>query len=64
MNPHVLLFSADVFCGSVDEPLEPGGDGEKGPRELPHPLTTDHQKDQRGERTKVKENILSTVYVV
>lgn len=31
MNLHLLLFSADVFSGSVDEPLEPGGDGEEGP---------------------------------
>lgn len=47
-------FSADVLGGSVDEPLELGGDGEEGPRELPHPLTADHQEDQRGERAKVK----------
>lgn len=35
---------------SVDEPLEPGGDGEERPRQLPDPVTTDHHKDQRGER--------------
>lgn len=40
--------SADVFGGSVHEPLEPGGDGEEGSRELPHSPTADHQEDQRG----------------
>ena len=43
-----------MLGGSVDEPLELGGDGEEGPRELPHPLTADHQEDQRGDRAKVK----------
>lgn len=50
-NPHVLCFSADVLGGSVNEPLEPRGAGEERPRELPHPLATDYQKDQRGKKT-------------
>lgn len=53
-NMCVLCFSADVLSGSVNEPLEPGGVGEERPRALPHPLTADHHKDQRGERTKGK----------
>lgn len=40
--------SADVFSGSVHEPLEPGGDGEEGSRELPHSPPADHQEEQRG----------------
>lgn len=57
-NWNLHLFSAGVSSGSVDEPLEPGGDGEERPWELSHPLTADHQKDQRGERTQGKENTL------
>lgn len=57
ININPLPFSADVLGGSVNEPLEPGGDGEEGPRELPHPLTTDHQEDQRGEKTKAESRI-------
>lgn len=49
MSPHMLHSSADLLGRSVDEPLEPGGDGEERPWELPHSLTTDHQEDQRGE---------------
>lgn len=57
-NWNLHLFSAGVSSGSVDEPLEPGGDGEERPGELSHPLTADHQKDQRGERTQGNENTL------
>lgn len=42
LSVHVESFSADVLGGSINEPLEPGGAGEEGPGELPHPLTTDH----------------------
>lgn len=60
----LLLFSANVLSGSVDEPLEPGGDGEEGPGQLPHPLTADHQEDQRGQPPEVKVNTLSSPCVV
>lgn len=30
MTPYVLSFSTHVLGGSVNEPLEPGGDGEEG----------------------------------
>lgn len=50
----LLLFSANVLSGSVDEPLEPGGDGEEGSWQLPHPPPTDHQEDQRGQSPEVK----------
>ncbi|KAK2816861.1 hypothetical protein Q5P01_025052 [Channa striata] len=49
-KPHssTTLERADVLSWSVNEPLEPGGAGEEGPRTLPHPLATDYYKDQRG----------------
>lgn len=47
-----------MFSGPVHEPLEPGGDGEEGPRELPHSLTADHQEGQRGESAQDKEHIV------